>query len=94
MSVHEIDALLNALDTIGRLDGEMTGFHEEHKLAREAAVVRVQLQMVRWYLTNYAKGLSEGLSPQDAMLAMLAGERKLTPEQLQIWDDHRRLSMN
>jgi hypothetical protein len=63
-NIPEIDALINADDTIGRLIQELSGFHKDHALAGKAAKAALHLTLARFILTDYGTGLNLTVSQE------------------------------
>jgi energy-coupling factor transporter ATP-binding protein EcfA2 len=73
-----VDQLLRASDALQEFQEQLQAMPEE--TIEERAVAALQIALVNSYLVEVAAHLAQGEELHVAMLAMLRGEQKLSPE--------------
>ena len=83
----EVGELIEANEALLRLVKSTEGFHSDHPLAKEALLMRLSLTMASVYIGDYVKNRINGADDVDAIIAVLKGETKISPEAQQAWQD-------
>lgn len=79
MNSFDLQTLLNADDAIKSLIERASGFHPDHPHARDALQMVAALVLARSYIADYAVNIARGTDDDEALLAVLRGDTKLSP---------------